>query len=163
MRILKYESGHWAELWPILQATVAAGDSYAFPIDSSEAEIHKVWIETPSAVFVAIDSNEKLLGSYFIKPNQPGLGAHVCNCGYVVAVEARGLGVATEMCEHSQTEGIRMGFRAMQFNFVVETNKPAVKLWQKLGFSIVGRLPDAFNHSRLGYVDALVMFKTLVE
>lgn len=163
MKIRRYQPNDWAALWPILQATVAAGDSYAFPIDSPEAEIHKVWIETPSAVFVGLDSNEKMLGSYFIKPNQPGLGAHVCNGGYVVAAEARGLGVATEMCEHSQAEAIRMGFRAMQFNFVVETNEPAVKLWQKLGFSIVGRLPKAFNHSRLGYVDALVMFKTLVE
>jgi ribosomal protein S18 acetylase RimI-like enzyme len=163
IEIRAYETKDWSALWPILEATVAGGDSYAFSPNSSEADLHKVWIETPSVVFVALDSSEKLVGSYFIKPNQPGLGSHVCNCGYVVAAEARGLGVATEMCEHSQAEAIAMGFRAMQFNFVVETNERAVKLWQKLGFAIVGRLPRAFKHSRLGYVDALVMFKTLVE
>lgn len=163
IEIRPYQPNDWTVLWPILRATVAAGDSYAFPIDSSEAEIHKVWIETPNAVFVALDANEKLVGSYFIKPNQPGLGSHVCNCGYVVASEARGLGIATEMCEHSQLEAVKMGFRAMQFNFVVETNERAVQLWQKLGFAIVGRLQGAFNHSRLGFVDAFVMYKTLVN
>ena len=163
IQIRRYRESDWVKLWPILHATVAAGDAYAFPTDSSEADIHKIWIETPSAVFVAYDPDEKLLGSYFIKPNQPGLGSHVCNCGYVVDTEARGLGVATIMCKHSQSEAVKMGFRAMQFNFVVETNERAVRLWQRLGFEIVGRLPGAFNHSQLGYVDAFVMYKTLVK
>jgi ribosomal protein S18 acetylase RimI-like enzyme len=85
----------------------------------------------------------------------------VSNCGYVVVPQAQGKGVATLMCEHSQAQAIEMGFRAMQFNFVVSTNERAVRLWQKLGFSVVGRLPCAFRHRHLGYVDALVMFKQL--
>lgn len=159
--IRKYQFADWPSLWPILHATFAAGDTYSFSPQSTEAEIHKAWIETPAAVFVACGPDGRILGTYFIKPNQPGLGAHVCNCGYVVAPEARGQGVATAMCEHSQAEAVAIGFRAMQFNFVVSTNEQAVRLWEKLGFAIVGRVPSAFQHQRLGYVDALVMFKQL--
>jgi len=91
------------------------------------------------------------------------LGAHVCNCGYVVAPMAQGRGVASLMCEHSQAQALAMGFKAMQFNFVVSTNVRAMRLWERLGFSVVGRLPGAFNHQKLGYVDALVMFKQLAS
>jgi ribosomal protein S18 acetylase RimI-like enzyme len=110
---------------------------------------------------VACDSEGVILGTYFIKPNQPGLGAHVCNCGYIVASSAQGRGIAARMCEHSQVQALAMGFKSMQFNFVVSTNVRAIRLWERLGFSIVGRLPGAFNHLKLGYVDALVMFKQL--
>ena len=101
------------------------------------------------------------LGTYYIKPNQPGAGSHVCNCGYIVGEEVRGRGVATLMCEHSQREAIRRGFRAMQFNLVVSTNESAVRLWQKLGYDIVGTLPGAFKLPRQGFVDAYVMYKQL--
>ncbi len=110
---------------------------------------------------MACDSDGRLLGTYFIKPNQPGLGAHVCNCGYVVAPAAQGQGIASALCQHSQAQAVAMGFLAMQFNLVATTNERAVRLWQRLGFTTVGRLPGAFRHQRLGLVDALVMFKTL--
>jgi ribosomal protein S18 acetylase RimI-like enzyme len=150
----------WPGVWALLRATFAAGDTYTFPPDSSEADIRKAWVETPLATYVAREG-ETLLGTYFIKPNQPGLGSHVCNCGYVVAPESRGRGVAAAMCEHSQQFARERGFRAMQFNFVVATNVRAVKLWERLGFEVVGRLPGAFHHRDLGYVDALVMYKSL--
>lgn len=150
----------WPGVWALLRATFAAGDTYTFPPDSSEADIRKAWVETPLATFVAREG-ATLLGTYFIKPNQPGLGSHVCNCGYVVAPESRGRGVAAAMCEHSQQFARERGFRAMQFNFVVATNVRAVKLWERLGFAVVGRLPGAFHHRDLGYVDALVMYKSL--
>lgn len=152
----------WPAVWPLLQATFQAGDTYAFAPESTEAEIHKAWVELPAATFVACSAGGQLLGTYFIKANQAGLGAHVCNCGYVVAPAAQGQGVASLMCEHSQTQAIAMGFRAMQFNLVVATNERAVRLWQHLGFAVVGTLPGAFRHRALGYVDAHVMFKTLV-
>ena len=161
-QIRKFEESDWPIIWPILRDTIAAGDTYLYSPDSTEAQIHQVWIEAPAATFVACDEVGEILGTYFIKPNQPGLGAHVCNCGYVVAQQARGQGIASLMCEHSQTEAIALGFRAMQFNFVVSTNEAAVHLWQKLGFSVVGRLPGAFHHQGLGYVDAFIMFKQLV-
>jgi ribosomal protein S18 acetylase RimI-like enzyme len=108
-----------------------------------------------------VDECNEVLGTYYIKPNQPALGAHVCNCGYIVAKEARGRGIAAEMCQHSQREAISRGFRAMQYNLVVSTNEVAVRLWKRQGFEVVGTLPQAFRHPRLGYVDALVMYKQL--
>jgi ribosomal protein S18 acetylase RimI-like enzyme len=159
--IRRYREADWPAMWPFLHATFAAGDTYAFPPESTEAEIRRAWIEVPAATFVACASDGAILGTYFIKPNQPGLGAHVCNCAYVVAPQAQGRGIASAMCEHSQAEAVAMGFRAMQFNFVVASNERAVHLWQRLGFAIVGRLPRAFHHRQLGFVDALVMFKEL--
>jgi RimJ/RimL family protein N-acetyltransferase len=117
-------------------------------------EAYQAWIEKPSATYVAVDENNEVLGSYYINPNHPALGAHVCNCGYIVAEEARGKGIASEMCKHSQREAISRGFRAMQYNLVVSTNEGAVRLWKRHGFEVVGTLPEAFRHPRLGFVDA---------
>ena len=160
--IRPFQAADWPAVWPILRTTFQAGDTYAFAPESTEAEIHKAWVELPAATFVALGAGGEIWGTYFIKPNQAGLGAHVCNCGYVVAPTAQGQGVASLMCEHSQQQAVAMGFRAMQFNLVVASNVRAVRLWQHLGFAIVGTLPGAFRHHTLGYVDAHVMFKTLV-
>ena len=159
--IRAFKTTDWPAVWPILHATFAAGDTYTFSPQSTEAEIHKAWIELPAATFVACNEAGDILGTYIIKPNQPGLGSHVCNCGYVVSKTAQGRGIAAQMCEHSQKLAVEMGFRAMQFNFVVSTNTGAVRLWQKLGFEIVGTLPGVFQHPKLGFVDAFVMFKQL--
>lgn len=161
MHIRPLRDEDWPRVWPLLQATFAAGDTYTFPPDSGEAEIRKAWVELPLATFVAVDG-DTLLGTYFIKPNQPGLGDHVANCGYVVSPAAASRGIATAMCEHSQAWAKSHGFRAMQFNFVVSTNERAVRLWQKLGFEIVGTLPGVFRHRTLGFVDAFVMYKSLL-
>ncbi|WP_028453896.1 GNAT family N-acetyltransferase [Chitinilyticum litopenaei] len=151
----------WPAVWPILQQTFASGDSYPFPPDSSEADIRHAWLDVPQQTFVACAEDGAIVGTYYIKPNQTGLGSHVCNCGYVVAPAASGRGIATTMCVHSQATALALGFRAMQFNLVVATNTRAVRLWRHLGFEQVGVLPGAFRHARLGYVDALVLFKTL--
>ena len=161
IKIRPFSASDWPALWHILQTTFAAGDTCTFSPQSTEAEIHKAWVDLPAATFVACNEAGKILGTYFIKPNQPGLGAHVCNCGYVVSTAAQGQGIASHMCEHSQKLAVEMGFRAMQFNFVVSTNNGAVRLWQKLGFEIVGTLPGVFQHQKLGFVDAFVMFKNL--
>jgi len=159
--IRRFQPEDWASVWPLLQSTFATGDTYAYAPDATEAAIRTAWIELPLATYVACADDGTLLGTYTLKPNQPGLGGHVCNCGYVVAPAARGQGLASAMCEHSQAEARRLGFRAMQFNLVVSTNEGAVRLWQKLGFRIVGTLPGAFQHQRHGDVDAYVMFKSL--
>ena len=153
----------WLPVWEIMQPVVEAGETYPYARDIDAAGAHKLWMEIPQASYVALDEQGRVLGTYYIKPNQPTLGAHVANCGYVVAESARGKGVATALCEHSQQEAVRLGYRAMQFNLVVKTNEAGVYLWQKLGFDIVGTLPGAFLHSDLGYVDAYVMYKVLVE
>jgi ribosomal protein S18 acetylase RimI-like enzyme len=159
--IRPYQEADWPAVWPLLHATFASGDTYAFAPESSEADIHKAWVEVPGATYVACAPDGRLLGTYILKANQPGLGSHVCNCGYVVSPEAQGQGVASAMCEHSQREAVSMGFLAMQFNLVVSTNERAVRLWKRLGFDVVGTLPRAFRHQRLGFVDAFVMYKQL--
>jgi L-amino acid N-acyltransferase YncA len=152
----------WAAAWQIIEPVFRAGDTYAFAPDITEAEAHRVWVEVPSATFIAEDEQSRILGTYYIKPNQPSLGAHVCNCGYIVAEHARSRGIASEMCKHSQQQAVARGFRAMQYNLVVATNQAAVSLWQKHGFEVIGTLPKAFQHQRLGYVDAFVMYKQLL-
>ncbi len=162
VEIRAFRESDWAALWPLLKGTFEAGDTYVFAPDSTEQEIRRAWIEAPLRTFVACDGDGALLGTYFIKANQVGLGSHVSNCGYIVSPSAQGRGIASLMCEHSQAEAMGMGFRAMQFNMVVATNERAVRLWQHLGFTIIGRLPGAFRHQQLGFVDGLVMYKQLV-
>jgi RimJ/RimL family protein N-acetyltransferase len=157
--VRRLEEADWPAVWAFVEPVFRSGDTYAFPTDISEVEARGIWIEAPAATFVAQEDNGAIVGTYYIKPNQPGAGSHVCNCGYIVNESARGRGVATVMCEHSQREAVRRGFWAMQFNFVVSTNKGAVRLWQKLGYDIVGTLPGAFRHPTQGFVDAFVMYK----
>ena len=161
MEIRKYQETDWPVVWPIIEEIFRAGETYPFSPDITEQEAHQVWIELPQETFVATSPDNQLLGTYYIKPNQPGLGVHVCNCGYIVSTNARGMGVATGMCEHSQYVAAKLGFRAMQYNLVVSTNKGAIRLWKKLGFEVIGILPNAFNSKSSGYVDALVMYKQL--
>ena len=128
----------------------------------TEEDARRTWTGQGKAVFVVENEDTgTIVGSYYIRPNYDGPGAHVCNCGYAVSVEARGRGVASMMCEHSQTEAVALGYRAIQVNLVAVSNEVAVRLWRKLGVSIVGTLPGAFRHPSLGYIDALVMFKRL--
>jgi len=144
----------------MLEPVFRAGETYAFSPDISEKEAKKAWIQSPQATYVALDENG-MRGTFYIKPNQPALGAHVCNCGYVVDTTARGQGIAAKMCVFSQEEARRLGFSAMQYNLVAATNTGAVALWGRQGFEIIGTLPNAFNHQRLGLVDAHVMYKIL--
>jgi ribosomal protein S18 acetylase RimI-like enzyme len=152
----------WPAVWQIIEPVFRAGETYAFPRDITEKEAYKIWVSLPKATYVAVNQGKDVLGTYYIKPNQPGSGAHICNCGYIVAENARGQGIASEMCEHSQREAIAQGFRAMQFNLVVSTNVKAVRLWKKLGFEVIGTIPQAFHHPTQGYVDADIMYKDLL-
>lgn len=161
--IRPFEDGDWRGVWALLEPVFRAGETYAFAPDISESEARRAWIDVPASTYVASETGGSVVGTYYIKPNQPGLGSHVCNCGYVVREAARGKGIASLMCQHSQAEARRLGFGAMQFNLVVSTNVDAVRLWEKLGFTIVGRLPGAFRHEKLGFVDAYVMFKSLQQ
>ena len=160
MRIREATEADFESIWPIFHEIAAAGETYAYPRNTSKEEAEKLWMHMPRKTFVAEDAGE-ILGTYYIKKNQPGPGRHVCNCGYMVSSKAKGRGLATAMCEHSQRIAIDLGYKAMQFNFVAATNEGAVRLWNKLGFDTVGRLPKAFKHPSRGYVDALVMYKWL--
>ena len=147
-------------IWAILEPTFRAGETYPIPRDISRADALDYWRSPGHAVFVAEDRGQ-IVGTYYLRANNRGGGAHVANCGYVVAPEASGRGVARAMCQHSLAAARQRGFRAMQFNFVIASNERAVLLWQSCGFAVVGRLPDVFAHPRLGMVDALVMVRNL--
>ena len=154
--------GDWPAIWPIFEEIVRAGDAYAYPADTDKPTAEALWMTQPERTFV-VEHDGKILGTYYLKTNQEGPGKHVCNCGYMVSSVARGMGIARQMCEHSQGIAVAMGFNAMQFNFVASTNDVAVALWKKLGFDVVGTLPRAFNHPTLGLVDAFVMYKWLTD
>jgi ribosomal protein S18 acetylase RimI-like enzyme len=151
----------WAAIWSIVEPTIRAGGTYTLDPNMTEADALAYWMGADKETFVAEDEGGSIVGTYYIRQNQAGGGGHVCNCGYMTAVAATGRGIGRLMCQHSIERARARGFRAMQFNFVVSTNDRAVRLWQSLGFEIVGRLPLAFKHPTHGYVDAWVMFRTL--
>lgn len=144
----------------IILPTIREGATYALDPGMSEAEALAYWMGADKEIFVA-EEEGVVLGTYFLRPNQAGGGRHVCNCGYMTSAAATGRGVARSMCAHSLEQARARGYRAMQFNFVVSTNERAVRLWERMGFAIVGRLPGAFRHPAAGYVDALVMYRGL--
>jgi ribosomal protein S18 acetylase RimI-like enzyme len=147
-------------IWAILEPVIRAGETYALPREMSRADALAYWCGKGHEVFVAKHQG-RVAGTYYLRRNQQGGGAHVANCGYMTASWAGGRGIGRAMCEHSLARAAARGFRAMQFNFVVSSNDGAVRLWQRCGFEIVGRLPAAFQHPRLGYVDAFVIFLSL--
>jgi L-amino acid N-acyltransferase YncA len=149
-------------VWAIFHEVVAAGDTYVFDPATPRDEALAYWFHASARPYVAV-SGERIVGTYVLKSNQPGLGAHIANAGFMVARAARGLGVGQAMGEHCLAEARRLGYRAMQFNFVVSTNTTAVRLWERLGFKVVGTLPGAFRHRTQGFVDAFVMFRPLTD
>ncbi|HEV7311656.1 GNAT family N-acetyltransferase [Sphingopyxis sp.] len=149
-----------AAIWAILEPVIRAGETYTLDRDMTEAEALAYWFGADKETFVA-EEGGVVLGTYYLRANQAGGGRHVCNAGYMTGAAATGRGVARAMCLHSLDHAKAQGFRALQFNFVVSSNVRAVGLWQSLGFEVVGRLPGAFDHPAEGFVDALVMVRTL--
>ena len=160
LKIREAQDSDFDQIWPIFHEIVSAGDTYAFPRNASREEAYDLWMATPRRTYVAEESGQ-ILGTYYIKTNHAGPGSHVCNCGYMVPKKSRAKGIATAMCMHSQKIAVELGYKAMQFNIVATSNQGAVRLWSKLGFDIVGRLPKAFNHPSIGFVDAYIMYKWL--
>ena len=149
-------------IWKIFHEVIATGDTYAFDPKISRDDALAYWFRADTHTYVA-EKDREIVGTYTLRPNQAGGGAHVANAAFLVAANARGQGIGRAMGEHSLSEARGFGFRAMQFNFVVSTNESAVRLWQELGFKIVGTLPAAFRHPTKGYVDVYVMFRSLME
>ena len=149
-------------VWDVIGPTIRGGATYTYDKNWSKSGALDYWMGDDKHTFVA-EADEQILGTYYLRTNQLGGGRHVCNCGYMTAEAARGRGVAREMCLHSQRIAPDLGYKAMQFNFVVSSNVGAVRLWQKLGFDIVGTLPRAFDHPVEGLVDAHVMYKWLSD
>ncbi|MFO7964881.1 MAG: GNAT family N-acetyltransferase [Desulfobacterales bacterium] len=160
MEIRQTNRNDWKLIRPILHDVFGNGDTYPHSPDTPESAEHDYWIVSPTASYVAVERGN-VVGSYYLKPNQPGLGSHVANAGFIVKRSKRGLGIGRAMGRHSLFEAKRLGFMALQFNLVVSTNTASLKLWRSLGFSVVGTLPLAFNHNVFGYVDAFVMYRLL--
>ncbi|MCF2856193.1 GNAT family N-acetyltransferase [Pseudoalteromonas sp. SMS1] len=150
----------FAAFWPTFKEVIVQQETYAFDPQMDEAFAYRLWCEQSLNSFVYAE-NDQVLGSYYIKANGMGPSDHICNCGYMVSPKARGKGLARSLCEHSQQQALALGFRAMQFNSVVSSNQIAVSLWQKLGFEIIGTIPNAYRHARLGLVDSYIMYKWL--
>ncbi len=155
-------SGDRDEIWKIFRETIKAGDTYAIDPEISRDDALAYWFATGTRTCVAVQDRQ-LLGTYILRPNQAGGGAHVANAAFIVAQDARSKGVGRAMAVHCLEEARRLGFRAMQFNFVVSTNESAIRLWKDLGFEIVATLPKAFRHPTKDYVDVYVMFRSLAQ
>ena len=160
MLIREVAASHSGAIWRILEPVIRGGETYTLPLDMNREEALAYWNSPGHEVFVA-EENGEILGTYYLRANQKGGGAHVANCGYMTGLWASGRGVARAMCQHSLEHAKTRGFRAMQFNFVVSSNERALRLWKSMGFEIVGWLPGAFMHPTLGAVDALVMYRIL--
>ena len=145
-------------IWSIIKPVIRAGETYALDQDMTKQEALSYWMSQGKWTFVA-ENHGEILGTYYLKTNQAGGGSHVCNCGYITSVHARGKGIARQMCEHSLLKAQKLGFKAMQYNCVLATNEGAVRLWKRLGFNIVGTIPKVFDHPNKGFVDAFVMYQ----
>ena len=148
------------QIWQIIKKVISTGDTYVYAPDSSEEKLIDYWFSDDKKTYVAFDENE-IVGIFYLKDNQPDLGSHIANAGYMVSPKARGKQVGRQMAEFSLLEAKRLGYLAMQFNFVVKTNEIAVRLWQSLGFEIIGEIPEAFRHAANGLTNAYIMYKKL--
>lgn len=161
MTIRKAKSSDFDQVWNIFSKVIKTGDTYVFsPNNTSKNDLKKHWFADYMKTYV-IEENEQILGSYVIKPNQIDLGNHIANCSYIVHPNSQGKGIGKKLCEHSLKIAKENTFKGIQFNFVVSTNTAAVTLWKKYGFEIIGTSPKAFRHSKLGLVDAYIMYKNL--
>jgi ribosomal protein S18 acetylase RimI-like enzyme len=183
MKIRTATQADCGAIWNIFREVVAAGDTYALDPNTSREDALAYWFAPGTRTYVAqgdpvedgvavagkltaspeIIRARQILGTYILRPNQSGGGSHVANAGFMVSAGARGQGIGRAMAEHCLSEARRLNFRAMQFNYVISTNTAAIRLWEDLGFDIVGTLPSAFRHPDKGYVDVYVMYRSLLE
>lgn len=163
MLIRDATAADWPAIWPFLRRVIAAGETYTWDRDTSEDRARAKWLheDGPGRAFVAVDAGGAIVGTAEAHPNQAGPGAHVANAGFVVDPDHAGRGIGRALAQHVIGQSRADGYRAMQFNAVVETNLAAIRLWQSLGFAIVGTVPEAFHHPVEGYVDLHVMHRRL--
>jgi ribosomal protein S18 acetylase RimI-like enzyme len=158
--IREYRAEDKEQIWEIIKSVISTGDTYVYAADSPKEKMLEYWCAADKKTYVALFEN-KIVGSFYLKDNQPDLGSHIANAGYMVAPEAKGKRVGRMMAEFSLEEAKKLGYKAMQFNFVVKSNEIAVKLWQSLGFEIIGEIPEAFQHAEKGLTNAYIMYRQL--
>lgn len=161
MEIREARESDWGQIWAFLRDVVAAGETYCWPRDTTEAAARTWWMAKPGGrVFVA-DDDGRVLGTAELHPNQPAAGSHIANAGFMVAPQAAGRGIGRALAEHVLEQAAADGFSAMQFNAVVETNNNAVSLWKSLGFTVLATVPESFRHPVHGLVGLHVMYRSL--
>ncbi|GBG31462.1 L-azetidine-2-carboxylic acid acetyltransferase [Hondaea fermentalgiana] len=160
LRIRAAHDGDVERIWEIFREVIKTGDTYVFPPNMSREDALANWYGKKFHTYVA-EQEGKIVGTYILKDNQMGLGSHIANGSFMVDPTQFGLGIGRAMGEHSIPEAKRLGYYAIQFNFVVASNKGAVKLWKDLGFTVLGTIPDAFQHQKMGLVDAHIMYSKL--
>lgn len=158
MEIRAYTLEDKNEIWEIFLEVISQGSTYVFSEDTTEEAFETYWLASNMKTFV-IERNDEILGTYIIKPNQPGRGSHIANCSYMVKSSARRMGIGDKLCTHSIKMAKRLGYSAIQFNMVVSTNKGALQLWKNHGFKIIGEVPKAFNHKQLGLTNAFILWR----
>ncbi|MCE3255207.1 MAG: family N-acetyltransferase [Rickettsiaceae bacterium] len=153
-------AGDFQAIWKIFKQVIKTGDTYVNRPETTRKEAKQKWLDKNAKTFVA-KYKDKIVGAYLIRHNQVDLGSHIANCSYIVDQKTRGIGIGKTLGNHSIQTAKSLGYKAIQFNFVVSTNEAAVNLWQSLGFRIIGTIPGGFNHQKLGFVDAYIMFREL--
>lgn len=149
------------EIWALFREVIDEGDSYLLDDSTTEEEGLAYWMGEGTTTYVAVDTENRVVGAYVIRRNLPGRGSHIANASYMVAAECRGEGIGRALCADSIAEAQRQGYRGILFNCVVSTNVRAVEAWRMMGFEIVGMVPEAFNHKEKGFVNAFIMYKAL--
>ncbi|WP_409467992.1 GNAT family N-acetyltransferase [Streptomyces sp. HC307] len=160
MLIREATADDWPHIWPFWHRIVAAAETYAWDPDTSEEAARALWMSPAKRVYVAEDETGAVVGSAYLTPNYGGPAARIANAGFMVDPDQGGRGIGRALAEHILAEAEAQGYRGMVFNAVVETN-PAVELWTSLGFTILGTVPDAFDHPRHGPVGLHIMYKAL--
>ncbi|MEB3367818.1 GNAT family N-acetyltransferase [Saccharopolyspora mangrovi] len=159
MEIREAEAADWAGIWPFMRRIVAAGETFSWERDLDEQRARERWFPAPPGRTVVAVEGDRVLGTAISAPNREGPGAHVATASFMVDPDAGGRGVGRALGRHVLDRAEADGFRAMQFNAVVQTNTRAVELWKSLGMEIVATLPEAFHHPTRGHVGLHVMYR----
>jgi len=147
-------------IWEIIKEVISSGDTYVFSPNSSKEKMLTYWFADHIHTYTVIRSDQ-IVGTFIIKDNHPDLGSHIANASYMISPKHQGMGLGRQMAENSLIIAKELGYRAMQFNIVVKSNERALKLWDKMGFKVVGEVPEAFKHPKKGYANALILWKKL--
>ena len=160
MKLRKATLKDYNAIWEIFKLVIETEDTHVFKKNTPKADLHDIWFADYMTSFV-VESENRIVGTYMIRPNYTDLGNHIANCGYLVHPKEQGRGIGKRLCEHSIETAREMGYRGMQFNIVISTNTAAVNLWKKFGFKIIGTTPGGFRHKTQGFVDTYMMYKAL--
>ncbi|MEU8701044.1 GNAT family N-acetyltransferase [Streptomyces sp. NPDC048680] len=162
MLIREATTGDWSAVWPFFHEIVSAGETFTYPLDLGESDARDWWlVKSPNRAVVAVADDGTILGTAKMNRNHMGNGSHIASASYMVDPRHTGRGVGRALCEYTIDWARSAGYRAMQFNAVVETNTAAVGLYRSLGFEVLGTLPEGFNHPKQGFVGLHIMHRPL--